>query len=121
MPAYADYTRFLFDKQRAHFYWKRPEYPVRLAAGMNGRIMNCAPGGARLANKVFPVPRLIPRGSTPREPLAAGIGRGKFYELKRIGKPHEFASFFCAGKGNRNPVSSLARTRSTTEPCPQCA
>ena len=46
---------------------------------MNGRIMNCAPGGARLANKVFPVPRLIPRPSNPREPLAAGIGRGKFY------------------------------------------
>ena len=63
----------------ARFYWKRPEYPVRLAAGMNGRIMNCAPGGARLANKVFPVPRLIPRPSNPREPLAAGIGRGKFY------------------------------------------
>ena len=47
---------------------------------MNGRIMNCAPGGARLANKVFPVPRLIPRPSNPREPLAAGIGRGKFYK-----------------------------------------
>ena len=46
---------------------------------MNGRIMNCAPGGARLANKVFPVPRLIPRRGNPREPLAAGIGRGKFY------------------------------------------
>ena len=59
-------------------YWKRPEYPVRLAAGMNGRISNCAPGGARLANKVFPVPRLIPRRGNPREPLAAGIGRGKF-------------------------------------------
>ena len=65
-----------------HFYWKRPEYPVRLAAGMNGRIMNCAPGGARLANKVFPVPRLIPRPSNPREPLAAGIGRGKFYRIQ---------------------------------------
>ena len=62
-----------------YIYWKRPEYPVRLAAGMNGRIMNCAPGGARLANKVFPVPRLIPRRGNPREPLAAGIGRGKFY------------------------------------------
>ena len=65
-------------------YWKRPEYPVRLAAGMNGRIMNCAPGGARLANKVFPVPRLIPRRGNPREPLAAGIGRGKFYFIRAL-------------------------------------
>ena len=44
--------------------------------------MNCAPGGARLANKVFPVPRLIPRRGNPREPLA-GIGRGKFYYILR--------------------------------------
>ena len=35
--------------------------------------------GRSLSNKVFPVPRLIPRPSTPRERLAAGIGRGKFY------------------------------------------
>ena len=79
------YLGFIAEEMRRHgdifseFYWKRPEYPVRLAAGMNGRIMNCAPGGARLANKVFPVPRLIPRRGNPREPLAAGIGRGKFY------------------------------------------
>ena len=65
-------------------YWKRPEYPVRLAAGMNGRIMDCAPGGARLANKVFPVPRLIPRRGNPREPLAAGIGRGNFINSAKI-------------------------------------
>ena len=56
----------------ARLFIEAAEYPVRLAAGMNGRIMNCAPGGARLANKVFPVPRLIPRRGNPRNRLRRG-------------------------------------------------
>ncbi|OHA15532.1 MAG: hypothetical protein A3H57_00230 [Candidatus Taylorbacteria bacterium RIFCSPLOWO2_02_FULL_43_11] len=77
MPRRFDGKTFLLEAVRI---------PRPFRAGMNGYIINSAPGGALISNppdgeagKVFPVPRLIPRRGTPREPLGAGIGRDKFY------------------------------------------
>ena len=51
---------------------------------MNGRIMNCAPGGARLANKVFPVPRLIPRRGNPEGTACGGDRTGQILLSRAI-------------------------------------
>ena len=64
MPRRFDGKTFLLEAVRI---------PRPFRAGMNGRIINSAPGGALISNKVFPVPRLIPRRGNPRVPLRAGI------------------------------------------------
>ncbi len=63
-------------------------------------------------------------GRDPASPLLRNMLRPSIPHAPHAGealRPHFLTSFVCAARENRTPISSLARTRSTTKPWPRLA